>query len=83
MENIKNTVKGAAEVYFSDTPLWAKIVRFAGITTGAFGGAVAVTVATGGVALPAILVTASPYMVLFGNFTALFVQKYTRKKSEK
>lgn len=76
-ELAKNTVKGAVSNYFSDTPKWAKIVRFVGLGFGALGGALVVA---NPVTLPAILVTLAPYMTLVGNFTALFVQGFAKDK---
>jgi hypothetical protein len=67
-------LKQATEAYFSDTPKWAKMVRLTGIAVGALGG----TLLTGGAALPAALVSAAPYMVMLGNFTALFVQGFKK-----
>jgi hypothetical protein len=71
-----DTLKENVANYFSDTPKWAKIVRFTGLIIGAAGGAIL----TGGASIPATLVVAAPYMVMVGNFAALFVQKYTQKK---
>ena len=63
--------------FMSDTPKWAKIVRFIGIGIGAVGGAL---LAANPVTLPAALITAAPYMTLFGNFTALFIQGFSKNK---
>jgi hypothetical protein len=67
----------AIKTYFSDTPKWAKIVRFIGVTVGAVGGAILMS---NPVTMPVVLITAAPYMVTIGNFTALLVQGFTKNK---
>jgi hypothetical protein len=68
--------KESLKVYFSDTPVWAKIVRFAGLILGSVGGAILLA---NPISLPVILVAAAPYMTILGNATALFVQGFTKK----
>lgn len=67
-------VKQITESYISEPPKWAKWIRNIGIITGAIGG----TIATSGLAFPAILVTAAPYLVLIGNASAAVAQGFKK-----
>lgn len=67
-------VKQITESYLSEPPKWAKWIRNIGIIAGAIGG----TIATSGLAFPAILVTAAPYLVLIGNASAVVAQGFKK-----
>lgn len=75
IEKTKDVLKQAGNAYFSDTPKWAKIVRFAGLALGAIGGAI---LTANPVTMPAGLVVIAPYLTVVGNATAIFVQGFKR-----
>ena len=68
-------IKKATESYLSEPPKWAKWVRNIGIVAGAIGG----TIATSGLAFPALLVAAAPYLVLIGNASAVIAQGFKKQ----
>jgi hypothetical protein len=75
IEKTKDVLKQAGNAYFSDTPKWAKIVRFAGLALGAIGGAI---LTANPVTMPVGLVVAAPYLTVVGNAAALFVQGFKK-----
>jgi hypothetical protein len=70
----RSLVGKAVDQIASPVPKWAKWARNIGLIVGAIGG----SIATSGVALPAIVMSAAPYMVLFGNATALIAQGFKK-----
>jgi len=81
MEEIKekSIVGKALDVYFSDTPKWAKIVRFIGIGLAAIGGTLSMTNPITAPIGIAFLVPYAGYFTMTGTFTALFVQGFSKK----
>jgi hypothetical protein len=80
LDKAKEIGKEAVKVYFSDTPKWAKIVRFAGLVLSAVGGTLALTNPVTAPAGIAILVPYAGYMTSIGTFTALFIQGFQKTK---
>lgn len=75
----KEIGKEALEVYFSDTPKWAKIVRFAGLILGAIGGTLALTNPITAPVGITILIPYAGYMTAIGTLSALIVQGFSKK----
>lgn len=75
IEKTKDVVKQGLNTYLSDTPKWAKIVRFIGIVSASVGGAILMS---NPATLPAVLVIAAPYLTVVGNAAALFVQGFKK-----
>jgi biopolymer transport protein ExbB/TolQ len=69
-----NVVRKVVDQIGSPVPKWAKWVRNIGIVLVAIGG----SVATSGLAFPAIIISASPYMVLVGNTMTVIGQTFKK-----
>ena len=72
------TIEKAGElidIYFEDTPKWAKFVRFSAMILTLVGGLVTANPAL----YPVFLVAAAPYLTTIGPGVALYVQKFTKK----
>lgn len=69
-----NAVKQAGENFSAPTPYWAKIVQISGLVLLSAGA----SLATGGAALPAVLVSAAPYLTITGTFLTTFFQFFKK-----
>jgi hypothetical protein len=72
--SVKSIAKSAIKTYIADTPLWAKIIRFAGLIASAAGE----TIASSPDLWSPGLVDAAPYMLRGGIFIALVVQSFKK-----
>jgi hypothetical protein len=79
INKVKEMGKEALEVYFSDTPKWAKIVRFVGLILSAIGGTLALTNPVTAPVGITILIPFAGYMTAFGTLSALIVQGFSKK----